>query len=57
MQSPSLEVLKNHVGVALRDVVSGHAEDGLGLDWLTLEVFFNLNDSMILGFLTLSWLW
>ena len=57
VQSPSLEVLKNHVGVALRDVVSGRGEDGLGLDWVTLEVFFNLNDSMILGFLTLSWLW
>jgi len=34
--------------VALRDVVSGHGEDGLGLDWMVLDVFSNLNDSMIL---------
>ena len=29
VQSPSLEVFKTHVDVALRDVVSGHGEDGL----------------------------
>ena len=36
VQSPSLEVLKNRVDVALRDVVSGHGGDGLvvGLDEL-----------------------
>jgi len=28
--SPSLEVLKNHGDVALRDVVSGHGGMGLG---------------------------
>ena len=30
VESPSLEVFKNHVDVALRDVVSGHGGDGLG---------------------------
>ena len=29
VQSPFLEVLKNHVDVALRDVVSGHGGDEL----------------------------
>ena len=29
VQSPSLEVFKNCVDVALRDVVSGHGGDGL----------------------------
>ena len=29
MESPSLEVLKSHVGVALRDVGSGRGGDGL----------------------------
>ena len=47
MKSPSLEVLKNHGDVALRDVVSGHGEGGLGLDLMILEVFSSLNDSMI----------
>jgi len=34
VQSLSLKVFKNHVEVALRDVVSGHGGDGLvvGLD-------------------------
>jgi len=34
-QSPSLEVLKSQVDVALRDVGSGHNGDGLtvGLQW------------------------
>ena len=34
MESLSLEVFKKRVDVALRDVVSGHGEDGLmvGLD-------------------------
>ena len=33
-ESPSLEVFKNHVDMALRDVVSGHGGGGLvvGLD-------------------------
>lgn len=29
VESPSLEVLKSHVDVALRDVVSGHGGGGL----------------------------
>ena len=29
VESPSLEVFKNHVDVALRDVVSGHGWVGL----------------------------
>jgi len=29
VESPSLEVFKNRVDVALRDVVSGHGRDGL----------------------------
>ena len=45
-ESPSLEVFQNHV--ALRDVVSGHSENGLGLHLGILEVFSNLNDSMAL---------
>jgi len=28
VEAPSLEVFKNHGGVALRDVVSGHGGDG-----------------------------
>ena len=31
MESLSLEVLKNRVDVALRDVVSGHGGDGLAV--------------------------
>ena len=42
------EVFENHGDVALRDVVSGgHGGDGLGLDWVTFEVFSNLHDSMM----------
>ena len=32
MESLSLEVLKNHVDVAPRDMVSRHGRDGIGLD-------------------------
>ena len=34
VESPSLEVFKNHVDVAVRDVVSGHGGNGfmVGLD-------------------------
>ena len=49
-ESLSLEVFKNHGDVALRDVVSGHGGDGLGLDWMILEVFSNVNDFIILCF-------
>ena len=39
VESPSLEVFKNRVDVALRDVVSGHGGGGLGLDLEIVEVF------------------
>lgn len=48
MWSSSLEVLKTHGDEALRDIVSEHGGDGLGLDRIISEVFSNLNDSMIL---------
>ena len=47
-QSPFLEVFRNCGDVTLRDVVSGHGGDGLGLDWMTVETFSNLSDSVIL---------
>ena len=45
--SPSLKVLKKHIAVALRDVVSGHGRDGVidCLDQMILEVFSNFNDT------------
>ena len=43
-----MEVFQDHGDVALRDVVGGHAGDGLGLDLIISEAFSNLNDSMIL---------
>jgi len=45
---PSLEVFKNCRDVTLRDVVSGHGGDGLGLDLMTLKILSNLNYSIIL---------
>ena len=48
VQSPSLEVLKNRVDVALRDAVSERGGDGLVLDWMILMAFSNLNSSVIL---------
>ena len=39
-------MFKNGGDVALRDMVSGHGGDGLGLGLGILEVFSNLNDSM-----------
>ena len=48
MESLTLEVFRNHGDVALRDMVSGHGGDGMGLDLGVLEVFSNLNDSVIL---------
>ena len=48
VESPSLEVLKSHVDMALTDVVSGHGGDGWWLDWMIPVVFSNLNDSAIL---------
>ena len=55
-KSPSLEVFQNHRDVALRDVVSGHGGGGMRLDLGTLEVFSNLNDSVILSCGHQSWL-
>ena len=46
VKSLSQEALQNHGDVALRDVVMG-MEDGLELALGILEVFSNLNDSMI----------
>ena len=46
VDSPSLEMFKEMVDVALRDVVSGHGGDELG--WMFLVVFSNLYDSVIL---------
>ena len=50
VEPSSLEVFKNHGDVALRDMVNGHGVDELGLDLMFLEVFSNLNDSMVLCF-------
>ena len=44
VESLSLGVFKNHVDVALRDVVSGHG----GVGWMISMVFSNLTDHMIL---------
>ena len=44
MESPTLEMFKNYVDVAQRDV-NGHAGDGLTAELDDLLVFFNLNDS------------
>ena len=45
-ESPSLGVFQRCEDVAVRDVVSGHGEDGLVLDLGISVVFSNLNDSM-----------
>jgi len=39
-ESPSLEVFRNNGDVALRDVVSGHGEDGWVIGLGHLSVFF-----------------
>lgn len=48
--SLSLGVFKNHGHVALKEVVSGHGGDGLGMGLVISEFFSNLDDSMILQF-------
>ena len=45
VESPSLEVFKKRVDVALRATVSGHGGAGWGLDQMIFGVFSNLNDS------------
>jgi len=47
VESPSLEVFKNHGDVALRDVVSGHGGNGLIIGLHDLRGLSNLKDSMI----------
>ena len=47
VESPFLEVFKNRVDVALRDVAHRHGGSGLA-DLVILVVFSNLDDSMIL---------
>ena len=42
-----LELFKNHGDVALRNMVSRHGGDGLGLDVGILVVSSNLNGSVI----------
>ena len=46
VESPSLEVFKERVDVALRDVVSGDGVMGWWLDQVVPEVFSNPNDSI-----------
>ena len=46
VESLYLEMVKNCVDVALRDTVSGHGGDELGMDKVILVVFSNCNDSM-----------
>ena len=48
VESLSLEVSRNRVDVALRDMVSGHGGDGLGLGLGIIELFPSLDNSMIL---------
>ena len=44
--SPSLKVFQNCGDVALKDTVCG--DGGVGLDWMIVEVFSKLHDSMSL---------
>ena len=48
LESPSLKVFKNHGDTVLSNTVNGHSRDGMGLDWMTVEVFSNLNDPAVL---------
>ena len=52
VQSPSLEVFRSCVDVALRDVGSGHGLGGLMVGLGDLRGLSNLNDSVILSSLT-----
>ena len=44
-----MEVLKDHVDMALRDMVSGHGGGSLVVGLDDLEALSNLNDSMKTG--------
>ena len=48
VESPTLEVFKERVDVALRDVVSGYGQDGLATGLDGLSGLSKLNDIMIL---------
>jgi len=48
VESSPLGVFKDCGDVALRSMVRGHGENGLGLELGILEVFSNLNDLVIL---------
>ena len=48
VESPSLEVFRSCVDVALRDVISGHGGGGLVVGLGDLRGLFSLDDSMIL---------
>jgi len=48
VQSLPLEVFQDHGDVTLRDTVSRHGGDGMELDLGILQVFSNLNGSVIL---------
>ena len=41
-------MFQNHGDVVLRDMVSEHGKDELGLGLVIIEVFSNLNNSVIL---------
>ena len=48
VESPSLEVFKNRVDVALRTWFTSRGGVGVRLDLMILEVYSNLNNSVIL---------
>lgn len=48
--TPSLEVFRKRLDVSLRDMVSSHGDDGLGLDAVISELFSNVNGSVSLWF-------
>ena len=51
VESPSLEVFKKQLDVVLRDMIQWEIlVTGRQLDWIIIEVFSNLSDSMILRF-------
>ena len=55
LESVFLEMFKERVGIALRQMVSGHRGDRLMVELDDLVVFSNLNGSMILWFTIPEW--